>query len=59
MGADGELLLIRINPDQDGKFGFNVKVSVVCDYYLCLCVMTKFFFNDCTACYLFLNGGLF
>ncbi|KAK1806650.1 hypothetical protein P4O66_005157 [Electrophorus voltai] len=28
MEADGELLLVRINPDQDGKFGFNVKGGV-------------------------------
>ncbi|KAA0703307.1 Tyrosine-protein phosphatase non-receptor type 3 [Triplophysa tibetana] len=26
--ADGDLLLVRINPDQDGKFGFNVKGGV-------------------------------
>uniref|UniRef100_A0A8B9HEV1 protein-tyrosine-phosphatase n=1 Tax=Astyanax mexicanus TaxID=7994 RepID=A0A8B9HEV1_ASTMX len=26
--ADGELLLVRISPDQDGKFGFNVKGGV-------------------------------
>uniref|UniRef100_A0A671M4V0 protein-tyrosine-phosphatase n=1 Tax=Sinocyclocheilus anshuiensis TaxID=1608454 RepID=A0A671M4V0_9TELE len=25
--ADGDLLLVRISPDQDGKFGFNVKVK--------------------------------
>uniref|UniRef100_A0AAR2JCG6 protein-tyrosine-phosphatase n=1 Tax=Pygocentrus nattereri TaxID=42514 RepID=A0AAR2JCG6_PYGNA len=28
MAADGELLLVRISPDQDGKFGFNVKGGV-------------------------------
>ncbi|KAI5620859.1 tyrosine-protein phosphatase non-receptor type 3, partial [Silurus asotus] len=28
MEADGELLLIRISPDNDGKFGFNVKGGV-------------------------------
>ncbi|XP_076868824.1 tyrosine-protein phosphatase non-receptor type 3 isoform X1 [Brachyhypopomus gauderio] len=28
MEADGELLLVRISPDQDGKFGFNVKGGV-------------------------------
>uniref|UniRef100_A0A671MTZ3 protein-tyrosine-phosphatase n=1 Tax=Sinocyclocheilus anshuiensis TaxID=1608454 RepID=A0A671MTZ3_9TELE len=28
--ADGDLLLVRISPDQDGKFGFNVKVSRHC-----------------------------
>ncbi|KAF4075935.1 hypothetical protein AMELA_G00224600 [Ameiurus melas] len=28
MAADGELLLIRISPDKDGKFGFNVKGGV-------------------------------
>uniref|UniRef100_A0A671N0R8 protein-tyrosine-phosphatase n=1 Tax=Sinocyclocheilus anshuiensis TaxID=1608454 RepID=A0A671N0R8_9TELE len=26
--ADGDLLLVRISPDQDGKFGFNVKGGV-------------------------------
>ncbi|XP_026084293.1 tyrosine-protein phosphatase non-receptor type 3-like isoform X1 [Carassius auratus] len=26
--AEGDLLLVRINPDQDGKFGFNVKGGV-------------------------------
>uniref|UniRef100_A0A8B9HDL9 protein-tyrosine-phosphatase n=1 Tax=Astyanax mexicanus TaxID=7994 RepID=A0A8B9HDL9_ASTMX len=26
--SDGELLLVRISPDQDGKFGFNVKGGV-------------------------------
>uniref|UniRef100_A0AAR2K294 protein-tyrosine-phosphatase n=1 Tax=Pygocentrus nattereri TaxID=42514 RepID=A0AAR2K294_PYGNA len=26
--TDGELLLVRISPDQDGKFGFNVKGGV-------------------------------
>lgn len=26
--ADGDLLLVRIGPDQDGKFGFNVKGGV-------------------------------
>lgn len=34
MAADGELLLISISPDKDGKFGFNVKVSEFC-YYVC------------------------
>lgn len=24
---DGDLLLVRMSPDADGKFGFNVKVS--------------------------------
>lgn len=38
MAADGELLLIRISPDKDGKFGFNVKVSVLCYSYVCVCV---------------------
>ncbi|XP_066529806.1 tyrosine-protein phosphatase non-receptor type 3 [Hoplias malabaricus] len=28
MVTDGELLLVRINPDQEGKFGFNVKGGV-------------------------------
>ncbi|XP_053343530.1 tyrosine-protein phosphatase non-receptor type 3 [Clarias gariepinus] len=28
MAADGELLLISISPDKDGKFGFNVKGGV-------------------------------
>lgn len=28
MAPDGELLLIRISPDKDGKFGFNVKGGV-------------------------------
>ncbi|XP_062842012.1 tyrosine-protein phosphatase non-receptor type 3 [Trichomycterus rosablanca] len=28
MAADGELLLVRISPDKDGKFGFNVKGGV-------------------------------
>lgn len=26
--GDGDLLLIRIAPDHEGKFGFNVKVSL-------------------------------
>ncbi len=33
--ADGDLLLVRISPDQEGKFGFNVKVSqfIICIYH--------------------------
>uniref|UniRef100_A0A8C9W138 protein-tyrosine-phosphatase n=1 Tax=Scleropages formosus TaxID=113540 RepID=A0A8C9W138_SCLFO len=27
--VEGDLLLVRIAPDKDGKFGFNVKVSVI------------------------------
>lgn len=41
--GDGDLMLICITPDEDGKFGFNVKVSLslrahtVTVYYFLLC----------------------
>lgn len=60
MAADGELLLIRISPDQDGKFGFNVKVSVFFYSYLCVYACNdQVCFADCLAHYALLNGCLF
>lgn len=60
MEADGELLLIRFKPDKDGKFGFNVKVSVFSHPFVCIYV-----FND-HVCFdnhitfdVLLNGCLF
>lgn len=34
--GDGDLLLIRIAPDHEGKFGFNVKVSLFHILSVCL-----------------------
>lgn len=56
MEADGELLLIRFKPDKDGKFGFNVKVSVFCYLYMC---NDHACFADCVSPYVLSNGCLF
>ncbi len=47
--ADGDLLLVRISPDQEGKFGFNVKVSqfIICIYHHYLdCIQIEFCVGD-------------
>lgn len=34
--GDGDLMLICITPDHEGKFGFNVKVGICLTLFLCL-----------------------
>lgn len=33
--GDGYLVLIRITPDEEGRFGFNLKVCCECAFRLC------------------------